>query len=129
MRCTLFSVSDAELHEATGELPSYADGDSRLSITTIPEGQVLDLGTSWRELHNVLGDYGIEHPLGFLLGGGTPTPAMMGSDSAGRCFMPVETVMLLAHVSRQEDPRTRRLRHFLADAVLSKHGVIVHHFK
>ena len=128
MRCTLFSVTDAELQEATGELPAYADGDSRLSVTTAPVGQVLELGTTWKELHAVLGDYGVEHPLSFLVAGGTPTPGMAGTDASGRCFMAVEIVQLLAYVARVDDPRTRKLRHFLADAGLAKRGVIVHHF-
>ena len=54
----------------------------------------------------------------------------MSSDtSSGRYFRPVATVELLAQVARLDDSRVRKLRQFLADAVLATHGVIVHHFR
>lgn len=129
MLCTLFSVSDAELQDATGDLPAYSDGDSLQSITTAPVGLVLELGAGWNELHTVLGARGDEHPLGFLASGGEQVPSMQSAASSGRCFRPAATIELLAWVARIDDPRVRKLRQFLADTVLAKHGVIVHHFR
>ena len=128
MNCTLFSSSEAELVEGTGDLPAYADGESKMSVTTVPVGKVLELGASWNEIHVALGDHGEDHPLGFLRAGGRPLPTMQSGGDSGRCFTAAETVQLLAWVARLEDPRVRKLRQFLADAVLANHGIIVHHF-
>lgn len=128
MLCTLFSVTEAELLEATGELPSYADGDSLQTIATSQVGLVLELGKTWRELHTLLGGHEDEHPLAFLVRGGEAAPSMNTANASGRCFKPAATVELLAWVARLDDVRVRKLRQFLADAVLAHHGVIVHHF-
>lgn len=131
VRCTLFSVSEAELQEATGDLPAFADGNSRpsISVTTSPVGLVLELGEGWQDVHAALGAHPVDHPLGFLAGGGELVPSMQAGPDSGRCFMPAATIELLARVARIDDPRVRRLRQFLADAVLAKHGVIVHQFR
>lgn len=128
MACTLFSVSEAELLEATGDLPAYSDGDSLQAIATAPVGLVLELGASWRDVHAALGNHDGVHPLGFLAAGGEVVPSMQSASASGRCFKPAVTVELLAWVARLDEPRVRKLRQFLADAVLAKHGVIVHHF-
>ena len=129
MLCTLFSVSETELLEATGELPSYADGDSLQAIATSPVGLVLELGKTWRELHTLLGAHEEDHPLAFLTRGGEPAPSMITAKASGRCFKPSATIELLAWVARLDDTRVRKLRQFLADAVLARHGIIVHHFE
>lgn len=129
MLCTLFSVSESELLEATGELPSYADGDSLMSLATTPVGLVLELGAAWKDVHAALGSHGEEHPLGFLEVGGDPVPSMQSATASGRCFRPATTVDLLAWVARVDEPRVRKLRQFLADAVLARHGIIVHQFR
>lgn len=129
MLCTLFAVSDAELQEATGDLPAYSDGDSLQSITTAPVGLVLELGAAWNDVHVALGGRGEDHPLGFLESGGEPVPSMQSALSSGRCFRPAATIELLAWVARIDDARVRKLRQFLADAVLAKQGIIVHHFR
>lgn len=90
---------------------------------------MLELGPGWRDIHTALGGHGDEHPLGFLAAGGEPVPSMQSPTASGRCFQPASTVDLLAWVARVDDPRVRKLRQFLADAVLAKHGVIVHHFR
>lgn len=129
MLCTLFSVSESELLEATGELPSYAEGDSLQAIATAPVGLVLELGAGWKDVHAALGAHGDEHPLGFLESGGDPVPSMQSPTASGRCFKPAATIDLLAWVARVDEPRVRKLRQFLADAVLARHGVIVHQFR
>jgi len=128
MNCTLFSSSEAELQDATSELPSYFEGESKLSITTAPVGTVLELGSTWQDIHTALGSHGDDHPLGFLAAGGTTVPSMQSGGETGRSFTAAETVQILAWVARLDEPRVRKLRQFLADAVLAKHGVIVHHF-
>jgi hypothetical protein len=129
MNCTLFSYSETELQEASSELPAYAEGDTELGITTAPVGKVLELGESWNELHATLGEHGDDHPLGFLAAGGTPVQSMQSDSDTDRSFSPIDTVQLLAWVARLDDPSVRKLRHFLADAVLARQGIIVHHFR
>jgi hypothetical protein len=129
MNCTLFTATEAELYEATGDLPPYADRDSRASITTLPSGQVLELGPAWNEIHVLLGGHGEDHVLGFLVAGGKPVPAMHSGSESARSFTPAETVQLLAWVARLDEPRVRKVRRFLADAVIANHGIIVHHFR
>ena len=128
MNVTLFSVSEGELQEATGDLPAYSEGESKQSITTTPVGRVFELGAEWDDVHKALGNHGEEHPLGFLVAGGKLVPNMKSGSEESRCFGAAETVTLLAWVARLEDGRVRKLRQFLADTVLAGHGVIVHRF-
>ena len=53
---------------------------------------------------------------------------MQSGDETSRSFTAAETVTLLAWVARLDDARVRKLRQFLADVVLTQHGVIVHRY-
>lgn len=128
--CTVFSIRESELAHATEDpLPSYSDLSSKLSVTAHPT-HVLELGPAWSEVHAALGNHGGDHLLGFLAAGGDPVPSLdAGPHSSGRAFTPGDTVRLLAHVAQLDEPRLRRILVFLANAVLSGHGIIVHQFR
>ena len=151
--CTLFSVSNDDLESPSVDvtLPSIADRTSRVSAA-IGRPHIVELAEIWKPLHDALGEHGSEHPLGFLAAGGEPfKPLDDGSRSHGRFFTPAQTIKMLAAVARVTEDHLMRniaknkllvmpavaelirsltkLRVFLAEAVSSDRGVIVHHMQ
>lgn len=145
---TLFSVTEEDVR-APAEVTLSPMGDRTSKVAAISEPHVVELGTSWGPLHDALGAHPGDHPLGFLLAGGTPFPQLdVGEQSSGRYFDPAQTVKLLAAIAHVTDDRLRRtvaakqlnalgigeltrklvkVRVFLAEAVEAERGVIVHH--
>lgn len=131
MSCTLFSIAEADAVGAASDLtlPSYDDVSSRISQLGTPH--TLELGDSWPGVHLALGDHSDDHPLGFLVGGGAAVAAFAdGPRSSGRYFTPADVVKILALVAAILGPgdEVERLRVFLAETVIARHGMIVHHF-
>lgn len=148
--CTLFSVTDADIEpSADVTLPSIAERTSKVSAA-LGRPHIVELGAIWKPLHEALGGHDGDHPLGFLASGGAPfKPLDDVGRSNGRYFTPAQTIKMLAAVARvTEDHLMRniakkaltvppvaelirsltRLRVFLAEAVTSDRGVIVHQF-
>ena len=126
--CTLFSVSDADLDSpADVTLPTYDDHTSLMAPVAKPH--IVELGTGWEPLHRAL------EPLDLLEGGGERfAPLDDGTRSTGRYWSPAATVKLLAAIAKLK-PETldadvgrllTKVRVFLAEAVESDRGIIVH---
>jgi hypothetical protein len=74
--------------ELDTSLPSY-DSDISAKITALSPSQILQLHDLWLGLHEAWGEPPADHPLGFLVHGGTPQPALDdGERSSGRYFDP-----------------------------------------
>jgi hypothetical protein len=136
-RCTVFSISEAELQPAGDEtIPSYDELSSKVSKAGKPH--LLELGVQWSQLHEALGSPRGDQLLGFLAAGGEPVTSLEdGPRSSGRFFGPAVTTRILAatvliedkHVAHDELRQlVRRLRVFLAEVVLAERGIIVHQF-
>ena len=152
----MFSVkdSDVELDNGGGDdptsLPAYNEPTSK--ITGSSQTPMLELGTRWATLHQLLGDRDGAHPLAFLVSGGLPVPALEdGKTSTGRYFSPQVTSEILTALGVADDheltarvknlpvgvPRVTaveairmfdKLRSFVADAVSAGNGIVVHRF-
>ena len=147
---TLFSVTEEDLR-ATADTSLSPIGDRTSKVGAMREPHVVELGTAWAPLHEALGAYPGDHPLGFLVAGGMPFPQLdVGEQSSGRYYDPAQTVKLLAAVARVTDDRLIRtvsakqltgmgvgelarkltkVRVFLAEAVEAERGVVVHHLQ
>ena len=149
--CTLFSVTSDDIAASSDvTLPSITERSSKVSAS-IGRPHIVELGETWRPLHEALGAHPGDHPLGFLAAGGEPFAALDdGATSSGRFFTPVRTVQMLAAIARVTEEHLMRniaknqlvvpavaelvraltkLRIFLAEAVTGDRGVIVHHMQ
>ena len=144
--CTLFSVTEEDvLSPSETTLAPISDRTSKVGPTREPH--VVELGTTWGPLHDALGAYPGDHPLGFLVAGGATFKQLEAAGSTGRYYTPQETVRLLAAIARVTDDRLMRtvsakqltalgvgelvrkltkVRVFLAESVEADRGIIVH---
>jgi len=145
--CTLFSVTEEDVR-APADVTLSPMNERTSKVGVMREPHVVELGTAWGPLHEALGAYPGDHPLGFLVAGGASFEQLeIGEHSSGRYYDPARTVKLLAAVARVTDDRiirtvaakqlttlgigelTRKLtkvRVFLAEAVEGERGIIVH---
>jgi len=132
----MFSVGDSEIDPASDmTLPTYDDITSKVARAAQPH--TLELGPNWAALHGALGNHGADHVLGFLAAGGVRfAPLEDGTRSSGRYYPAAAVIKLLAAVAKikeadiQVDVRRpfQKLRTFLAEAVETERGMIVHLF-